>query len=51
MDSIEGKIKALLNGEILDDPEKEFLNVDYTLQQQNYELSMIQLWHTNVQFC
>lgn len=40
MESIEAKIKACLNGEVLDDPEKEFLNIDYTLDQQNFELSM-----------
>lgn len=40
MDSIDCKIKALLTGQIKDDEEKEFLNVDYTLQQQNYELGM-----------
>lgn len=39
MESIEAKIKAFLNGEVKDDPEKEFLNIDYSLDQQNYELS------------
>lgn len=39
MESIEAKIKAFLSGEVKDDPEKEFLNVDYSLDQQNYELS------------
>lgn len=39
MDSIENKVKALLLGEIVDNEEKEFLHVDYTLLQQNYELS------------
>jgi len=40
MDSIESKIKACLSGEVIDDPEKEFLNIDYTLQQQHFELSI-----------
>lgn len=39
MESIESKIKAFLNGEVIDMPEKEFLNIDYTLEQQYYELS------------
>lgn len=43
MDSIETKIKAFLNGEVKDDPEKEFLNIDYTLDQQNFELSIFRL--------
>lgn len=41
METIESKIKALLCGEIKDDEDKEFLNVDYTLEQQNYELSIL----------
>ena len=43
MESVEAKIKAFLNGEVKDDPEKEFLNIDYSLDQQNYELSMFAL--------
>lgn len=46
MDSIETKIKAFLNGEVKDDPEKEFLNIDYTLDQQNFELSIFRLSRT-----
>lgn len=40
MDSIDNKIKALLSGQIAEDESKEFLNIDFTLVQQNYELSM-----------
>ena len=41
MDSIDNKIKGLLLGQIAEDESKEFLNIDYTLVQQNYELSKL----------
>ncbi|UXI14931.1 hypothetical protein NH340_JMT00874 [Sarcoptes scabiei] len=39
MDLMDEKIQSLLNGEIKDDEEKEFLHIDYSLQQQNFELT------------
>lgn len=38
MESIDPKIKAILSAQIDEDDEKEFLNIDYTLEQQNAEL-------------
>lgn len=43
MESIDSKIKAILNGQIAEDDEKEFLNVDFTLEQHNADLSKFRI--------